>query len=112
MAEAIAPDDCIYVYEGDVALYHATGACTVTPYVFPTHLNSFKEEHALGIDTIAEMERIVAARPKVIVKMAEPYNDPDNARTRAVLEEALAARYERTAALPRGTREVEIWVRR
>lgn len=112
VAEAIAPDDCIYVYEGDVALYHATGACTVTPYVFPTHLNSFKEEHALGIDTIAEMERIVAARPKVIVKMAEPYNDPDNARTRAVLEEALATRYERTAALPRGTREVEIWVRR
>jgi hypothetical protein len=112
VAGNLAEGDCLYVYEGDVALYHATGACTVTPYVFPTHLNSFKEEYALGIDTGAEMERIVAARPKVIVKMAEPYNDPDNAGTRAVLEEALAAGYGRTATLPRGTREVEIWVRR
>lgn len=112
VAAQLGEGDCLYVYEGDVALYHATGACTVTPYVFPTHLNSFKEEHALGIDTEAEMRRIVAAQPKVVVKMVEPYNDPDNTRSRAVLEAALAAEYRRTASLPRGTREVEIWARR
>jgi hypothetical protein len=105
----IEPGDCIYVYEGDVALYHATRACTVTPYVFPTHLNSFKEEHALGIDTQSEMEAIVAARPAVIVKMAQPYNDPPNLSTRAVLQAALESDYTRVQSLPRGTREVEIW---
>ncbi|MCP9223499.1 hypothetical protein MKP08_12155 [Erythrobacter sp. LQ02-29] len=105
----LGPDGCLYIHEGEPGLYHATGACTVTRYLFTTHLNSLKEQHALGIDTAAEMRHIVAQRPQVIVKAVEPYSDPPNRPARAIMDRALARDYRETGRYQLGVHTLEIW---
>ena len=58
---------CIYIGDGPTALYSATGACTVTPYLFPDHLDKIVEAQSVGVDTGRELDRILDARPAVIV---------------------------------------------
>jgi hypothetical protein len=58
---------CIYIGDGPTRLYSVTGACTVTHYLFPDHLNLSIEAGAVGVDTAMELNRILAARPAVIV---------------------------------------------
>ena len=60
---------CIYIGDGPTRLYSVTGACTVTRYLFPDHLNLIIESRAVGVDTGAELSRILAARPAAIVTM-------------------------------------------
>ncbi len=107
----LGPGECLYLHEGEPGLYHATNACTVTPYQFTTHLNSAKEQNALGIDTAEEMRRIVARRPKVIVRAQEPYSDPPNRLARRIMNNALTAYYSKTGRYRLGEHTLEIWVR-
>lgn len=58
---------CIHVGDGPTRLYSVTGACRVSRYLFPDHLNLVLEAEAVGVDTGAELRRIRAARPAVIV---------------------------------------------
>ena len=60
---------CIYIGDGPTRLYSVTGACTVTRYLFPDHLNLIIETQAVGVDTRQELGHILAARPAVIVTM-------------------------------------------
>lgn len=69
---------CAYINEGDPILYHYTGACLVTPYIFPNHLNGMVDFNALGIDGMAEVQRILAQKPRVIVMTSEPSSEPPN----------------------------------
>ncbi|MCY7339558.1 MAG: hypothetical protein LH465_06355 [Sphingomonas bacterium] len=57
---------CLYVATGHTQLYTATGACRVTPFVFPDHLTTNAEVGATGVDSIAELRRIFAQRPAVV----------------------------------------------
>jgi hypothetical protein len=88
-AAAIRPhidaNHCLYVYEGDSALYRATQSCLPTRFAFPAHLSTRFEEHALGIDPAAEVARIMASRPGAVVidESAHPY--APNLRTRGRL---------------------------
>lgn len=63
---------CLYVHSGDSMLYGATGRCTLSAWLFPSHLSRERENGALGIDQIAEVDRIFAQRPAVVV-MRTPY---------------------------------------
>ena len=60
---------CLYIGDGPTRLYSVTGACTVTRYLFPDHLNLIIETKAVGVDTSQELNRILSARPAVIVTM-------------------------------------------
>ncbi|WP_010545453.1 hypothetical protein [Sphingomonas elodea] len=63
---------CLYVHSGDSILYGATGRCALSPWLFPSHLSRERENGALGVDQMAEVDRIFAKRPAVVV-MRTPF---------------------------------------
>lgn len=58
---------CIYVGDGPTRLYSSTGACQVTRYLLPDHLNLTIEQNAVGVDTGRELNAILGQSPAVIV---------------------------------------------
>ncbi|WP_313539013.1 hypothetical protein [Sphingomonas sp.] len=63
---------CLYVQSGDSMLYGATGRCALSAWLFPSHLSREREDGALGVDQIAEVDRIFARHPAVVV-MRTPF---------------------------------------
>ncbi|WP_333574243.1 hypothetical protein [Sphingomonas sp.] len=63
---------CLYVHSGSSMLYGATERCAISPWLFPDHLSREREDGALGIDQIAEVDRIFAQHPAVVV-MRTPF---------------------------------------
>jgi hypothetical protein len=83
---------CLYVYDGESMLYYLTGACIPTRYAFPGHLDAIKELTAIGIDGAAELRRVLATNPSVIVVTSPP--DRLRAPSRyAIVNAVLAQRY-------------------
>lgn len=58
---------CMYVYSGNAILYSYTNRCTVTPWIFPSHLSRERENGALGVDQLQEINRIFDQRPEIVV---------------------------------------------
>ena len=87
-------DGCLFVYEGEPILYHTSKACTVSRFVFPSHLNAAKEQGALGVDARAETQRILAQRPSVIVTSDHARPADTNFATRRLVMAAIARDYE------------------
>lgn len=57
----------LFVYSGPVLLYPATGRPALTRYIFPSHLQFKREAGSIGVDQRAEIERIMAQHPAVVV---------------------------------------------
>lgn len=105
VARAATPHSgCIFVYDGYPALYMLTHSCLPSRWVFPGHYNTQIEdsEKALGISPEAELTRILNTQPPVIVD-DWPVNAGGNARTRALLQVALAHDYHLAARIETGT---------
>lgn len=101
---------CLYVFSGDTALYPATGRCTETPYLFPSHLDREREQGAIGVDQASEVRRIFAARPAVVV-MRPPYKG-ERSEMRAMAVRLLAAGgYRLKAERPLGAQRIQIFTR-
>ena len=68
IADRARQGGCIFM-SGTVLtrLYSTTGACKVTSYLFPDHLNLVIEADAVGTDTDRELKGSSSARPAVIV---------------------------------------------
>ncbi|WP_260609754.1 hypothetical protein [Sphingomonas sp. IC081] len=100
---------CLYVYEGDSALYRTTNACIPTRYAYPSHLNAMNEAGALGVDPASEVSRVFASKPGVVVvaESGRP-NLPDLA-TRALVRRQLAESYQRYAGVTLGTRKYGLY---
>jgi hypothetical protein len=77
MADFIRPQlkDCLYVFDGEPALYTLTGSCLPTRWPFPSHLSLSRESRALGVDPMAEVKRIMAKRPEFVVASTHPDRD-------------------------------------
>src|SRR3546814_20712300 len=58
---------CMYIYRGPQILYYLTNSCLPTRFAFSNHLSTVQESTAIGIDTGAEVRRILASRPHVIL---------------------------------------------
>lgn len=80
---------CMYVYSGNVMLYGATGRCALTPWIFPSHLSRERENGAVGVDQGAEIRRIFAKRPEIVVM--RPEYGGERAAMRALVKAELAA---------------------
>ena len=93
---------CLYVFEAEPVLYRTTNACILSRFVFPSHLSSTVEADALGVDQARELNRIMTARPGVVVYSAKPIHTPANLQTRAILQAYLAANYTAYATVPIG----------
>ncbi|AZI34602.1 hypothetical protein NT2_02_01910 [Caenibius tardaugens NBRC 16725] len=112
---AIAPyvgrdRDCLYVFDGPVALYRLTDSCVPSRFVYPDHLNNKLEEHALGVDQAAEVARIFSHRPGAVVTASRAVT-PQSARSQAVLHAALRAHYTRVSSFPNYNRRLIVWIR-
>lgn len=85
--------ECMFVFAGPPILYQATDACLVSRFAFPDHLASAGEAGALGIDPSAELDRVLAARPAVIVTDDDPYALMRSAAATARVDAVLARHY-------------------
>ncbi len=110
--QALIPADvrtgCMQMFAGPPILYHLTGACTRTRYVFPDHLVSSVETHAIGVDTQAEVRRLLATRPRVIVSDdGQEHLDPGSYGVwRAMRSRA----YRRVGSVMAEGRRIDVWV--
>lgn len=100
---------CLYVYSGSTMLYVATGRCALSRYIVPAHLSRAREAGAVGVDQDSEIRRILAARPAVVV-MRPPYNG-ERPAARAIVLDAMARGYRRTATLPMGNERISVYKR-
>lgn len=113
MADFIRPQlkDCLYVFVGEPSLYQLTGSCLPTRWPFPSHLSLTRESRAIGAEPLAEVRRIMAARPEFVVASTRP--DPD--LSPAVLDymTALLARdYAPALEVPVGSRSRIVYRRK
>jgi hypothetical protein len=99
------------VFDGPTVLYRTTGTCPPTRFVYPDHLNNALETPALGIDQAAEIARILANRPGVIVTASEPVT-VQQPRNLALIREATERDYRPLITVTQHSRELTAWVRR
>lgn len=97
------PGKCLYIYDGQPALYLLTHSCLPTRWAFPGHLNTQDEAsaRAIGVDPVAEVQRILATRPNTIIDNYPAY-ELGNHATHALLQKAVAAHYHLVLKLPAG----------
>ena len=57
----------LFVYSGPVLLYPASGRPALTRYIFPSHLEFFREAGSIGVDQRAEIAHIMDQRPAAVV---------------------------------------------
>ena len=74
----------MYVYSGNSILYGYTGRCTVSPWVFPSHLSRERENGALGVDQLQEIDRIFAQPPEIVVMRPAYFGERMESHRRAV----------------------------
>jgi 4-amino-4-deoxy-L-arabinose transferase-like glycosyltransferase len=76
LRERMAPDDTLFIAEGEPILYYLTGAPIPTRYALPAYLNRPDMAAITGIEPLAELERIMALRPRYVVLLEEYQRDP------------------------------------
>jgi len=116
-ASAAAPyvgknSDCLYVFDGPTSLYEATRSCLPTIYVYPDHLSNAMEEHAIGVNTVAEVSRILRNQPSVIITASRPIVPHYNAATAQLINQATSRNYVRIGAFQYYPRLLYVNVRR
>ena len=100
----------LFVYSGPVLLYPATGRPALSRYIFPSHLEFYREAGSIGVDQRAEIDRIFTQAPAAVV-MQPPIAD-ENPAIRDLVERHLSQEgYRPTAPLKLG-REVIMVFRR
>lgn len=75
---------CMYVYSGTSMLYAYTGRCTVTAWIFPSHIARERENGALGVDQLEEVDRIFTKRPEIVVMRPQFIGERIAARERVL----------------------------
>ncbi len=115
LAGAIAPhvDDeaaCLWIHDGPTSLYRLTGSCLPTRFIYPDHLNNALERNALGIAQEAEVARILATRPPVIVT-ADTGFTVQNEAVGALVDRAIDEDYRELARATLHEREIRAWLR-
>jgi len=106
---------CIYVADGPSRLYIDFPLCRPSRYLFPDHLVLITEAGAVGVDTAAEISRILAQRPAIVVTRTAPKGRrlPE---VQVLLSRSMAEHYRAILVTPPGysksVDDVTIWQRR
>ncbi|MDE0879145.1 MAG: hypothetical protein OSB00_10855 [Sphingomonas bacterium] len=87
---------CMFGINAPPALYVATGSCLPTRYPFSPHLTLTSEAGAIGVNQRAELIRVLAGRPTVIV--TGPTLGGTDPRAVELVDRALALDYRRIGA--------------
>jgi 4-amino-4-deoxy-L-arabinose transferase-like glycosyltransferase len=99
---------CMYVYSGNTSLYANTGRCALSPWVYPSHLSRERENGAVGVDQLAEIGRIFAQRPEVVVMGAAFSGERADSR-RLVIARLRQGKYALRGRYPLGSRLVDVY---
>lgn len=101
---------CLYIYYGSPQLYTDTGACRVTSFVFPDHLETMVESEALPVAPEAEMNRFFRQNPPQVVVTGERQFLERNRTSEAVLLHYLNCQYRRGPRVQQvGWAYAEVW---
>ncbi|MFC3173332.1 hypothetical protein ACFOD9_03600 [Novosphingobium bradum] len=95
----------LLVYAGPAQLYPLTGNALPTPLAFETHLSQASERNVSHLDTVAELRRVLAARPGTVVVPVVVRNGPVVPETWAMVN-----RYVHAHCRPVMQRHVEDWL--
>lgn len=101
---------CLYIYSGPAMPYRVTQRCTLTPYLFPSHMQHGRETGAIGVDQATELRRIFGRRPDVVVN--QPLYPGEREDIRSLYHALLARDYRLSAVTPIGDHDIQVWVRR
>jgi len=102
---------CLHVYDGPMALYRLSGGCTMTRVIYPDHLNNALETGAVGVDQVAELQRIIAGRPAIIVTASRSVT-PQNPGSKRLIERTTNRDYRPIAHTRIATRIITAWARK
>lgn len=111
IVRANSGDECPYVFIGDTITYVLADTCLPTAYAFPNLLAYATERGATGIDEAAEVRRILARRPPVIVTSTRRLSIWNPASLHAV-KAALARDYRLVFTTPRAGWRTAVYLRR
>jgi hypothetical protein len=106
-AAALRPGDALFVANWHAATYALAGVPPPTRLAFPAHLSG-RDTALAGIDTQAELLRVLALPPGVIVVDPGRWG-PIRAEARAAIEAALARDSLLAATIRDGPGPVEVW---
>lgn len=95
----------LLVYAGPSQLYPMTGNPLPTPLAFETHLSQASERNVSHLDTVAELQRVLARRPGAVVVPVAVRNGPVIPETWAMING-----YVRANCRPVLQRRVEDWL--
>ncbi|UAK23422.1 ArnT family glycosyltransferase [Sphingomonas nostoxanthinifaciens] len=101
---------CMELLAGPPILYKLTNACFVTPYIFPDHLLGAKEAGATGTDAVAELGRVMKARPLALVTDDTPRDM--NMAVYRLLRATRDAAYRRAGRVVMDGMTLDVWIRR
>jgi len=104
---ALRPGEALFVANWHAATYVLAGVPPPTPLAFPAHLSG-RDTALAGVDTQAELLRVLALPPGVIVVDPGRWG-PIRAEARAAIEAALARDYLLAATIRDGRGPVEVW---
>ena len=102
---------CPYVFIGDTITYRLADACLPTAYAFPNFLAYTTEQGAMGIDEAAEVRRILARRPPLIITSDRTLTIW-NSQSLAEVNRAIASDYRRVLTVPRSDWHTIVYLRR
>ena len=113
MADFIRPQlrDCLYVFDGEPALYRLTGSCLPTRWPFPSHLTLTRGSRAIGGEPMAEVARIMAKRREFVVASTRPERDL-SPEVLAYMTRLLERDYAPALEVPVGSRSRIVYRRR
>jgi hypothetical protein len=103
--------ECPYVFIGDTITYHLANSCLPTRYAFPNLLAYATEQGATGIDEAAEVRRILARHPPVIVTSSRRLSIWDSESV-VIVKAALARDYRPVFSTPRAGYRTVVYLRR
>ncbi|QNQ07845.1 hypothetical protein [Sphingomonas alpina] len=111
IVKANSGTECPWVAIGDTITYRLADTCLPTAYVFPNLLLYATEQGAIGIDEAAEVRRIIATRPPVIVTSSRSLNIWNRASFSAT-KSALRTDYRLVFSTPHDDYRTLVYLRR
>ncbi|HKR90866.1 hypothetical protein [Novosphingobium sp.] len=100
---------CLYIFEGNAALYSATDACLISRFGLPQHISGATDSVAIDVDARDELRTILARRPGVIVTGEKPVSPRPNWSVRPIMAAALARDYELYAHVHLGSLKLRLY---
>lgn len=90
MADSIRAHDAgrgLLIFDGPILLYSLTQHRPMTPLALPLHLNYSIEQNVSHLNTNAEVARVLALRPGVVLMADKSRNNPPNLVTKRMVDD-------------------------